>query len=73
MHDLTSGVFENLEITSPMDVEKRVAYMQRILRGAAIKNYKTVLVECKQSTKDLAGDSWNLGELKEISTDNFWT
>ena len=47
-----------------MDVEKRVAYMQRILRGAAIKNYKTVLVECKQSTKDLAGDSWNLGELK---------
>ena len=31
-----------------------------------------VLIDCNQSAKDLAGDSWGLGTLKEISTDNFW-
>ena len=33
---LTVGVFEHLNITSPMDVEKRIAYTQCILRGAAL-------------------------------------
>ena len=36
MHKLTIGVFENLKITSPMDVDKRLAYTQSILRGAAL-------------------------------------
>ena len=30
-----------------------------------------VLIDCNQSVKDLARDSWGLGTLKEISTDNF--
>ena len=38
MRDLTSGVFEHLEITSPMDVDQIIAYKQRLLRGAALKN-----------------------------------
>ena len=38
MRDKTVGMFEHLDITSPMDVENRLAYMQRILRGAALKN-----------------------------------
>ena len=37
MHDLTSGVFEKLEINSALDFDKRVKYMQHILRGEAIK------------------------------------
>ena len=37
MRDLTVGVFEHLEITSTMDVGKRLAYTQRILIGAALK------------------------------------
>ena len=40
MHDLTVGVFENFNITSPMDVDKRLVYTQRILRGAALKKYQ---------------------------------
>ena len=56
-----------------MDVKKRAAYTQRILRGAALKNYKAVLVECKQLAKDLVGYSWNLGKFEELSTDNLWT
>ena len=47
--------------------------MQRILRGAALKKYKRVMVERKQLAKGLAGDSWNLGKLKELSIDNFLT
>ena len=38
MPDLTSGVFDNLYITSPMYVYQRVACTQRILRGSALKN-----------------------------------
>ena len=56
-----------------MDVDQRVAYMQRILGVSVLKKYKAVLLECKQSSKDLAGYKWNLGELKGLSTDDFWT
>ena len=36
VHDLTSGVFDHLEITSPMDMDQRVSYTQHILRGAVL-------------------------------------
>ena len=31
------------------------------------------MLECKQSEKDLAEDSWTFGELRKLSIDNFWT
>ena len=37
MSDLTVGVFGRLDITSPMDVEKRLAYTKSILIRAALK------------------------------------
>ena len=51
-----------------MDVSKRGDYMQHILRGAALKKYTAVLVEGKQSVKDLAGDKWDLEKQKGLST-----
>ena len=54
MRDLTVGLFEHLETTSPVDVDKRVAYTQCILRGVELKKYRAVLLECKQSAKELA-------------------
>ena len=44
MHNLTSGVFEHLEIISFIDVDKRLAYTQRILKGPALKKYREVMV-----------------------------
>ena len=38
MRNLTVGVFEHFDITSPTDVEKRLSYTQRILRGSELKN-----------------------------------
>ena len=55
MRDLTSGVFEHLEITSPMGLEQIVSYTHPIWIGAALKKYKAVLMECNHSEKDLAG------------------
>ena len=46
--------------------------MEHIRIGAAINKYKAVLLECNQLAKDLTGDKWTLGELKGISTDDFW-
>ena len=31
------------------------------------------MLECKKLVKDLTGYTWTLGNLKGISTDNFWT
>ena len=45
MRDITSRVCEHLDITSPTVVYQMVAYMQRILIGAALKKYKVVLLE----------------------------
>ena len=44
MRDITIVFFDHLEITSPMDVDQRVSCTQRIIRGAALLNYKAVLV-----------------------------
>ena len=46
--DLTSGVFEHLEIPSAMDLDKKVNYTQRLIRGPMIKKYKTFLAECNE-------------------------
>ena len=73
MHDLTRGVFEHLEITSPIDVDKKVKYTQRLLRGLALNKYKTVLAQCKETAKVIAGDQWTLGEAKYVTMDQLWT
>ena len=73
MHGLTSGVFEILNIISPMDVDQRLAYNKHIMIGAALKKYKAVLLECKQSVNNLLGDKWTHSDLKGISTDNLCT
>ena len=44
MHELPSGVFEHLDITYPMDVAQRLAYMQSILRGDVINKYKLIML-----------------------------
>ena len=53
MHELNILVLDHLDINFTMDMDQRVAYMQRIIRGYELK---AVLVECKQLVKDLAGD-----------------
>ena len=66
MRDLPVGVFENLKITSPMDVDKRLTNTQRTIRVAALIKYRVVLVTCRQSEKDLAGNEWTLVKLTGI-------
>ena len=73
MRELTVGVFEHLEITSPMDADKRLFYMQRILRGDALQKHREVLLTCRQSAKELAGDEWTWGDMTGIAAEAFWT
>ena len=40
MQNLTARFLEHLDIISPTDVDKRLAYMQRILRGSVLKKYR---------------------------------
>ena len=44
MRNLTVGVFDQIEITSPMEGDKMVAHTEHILRGYALKNYRAVMV-----------------------------
>ena len=46
MRYLKVAVFERLEITSIMDVDKIIIYMHRILRVSALKKYWQVLEKC---------------------------
>ena len=60
MRDLPIEVFEHLEKISPLDVDKGIKYMQRIIRGMGLNKYKQILAECKDSDKGIAGDHWAL-------------
>ena len=53
MRNITVGVFEHLETTSPMDVGQRVGYTQHIFRVSVLKKYRMVLAECKESAKGI--------------------
>ena len=46
--------------------------MKRILRGASLKKYLEVLVTCRKSAKDLAGDECTIDDLTGLSTGDFW-
>ena len=73
MQKLTSRVFEHLYITYTLDVDQMVSYMQRLLRGEALKKYKTVLVDCKETAKGVYGYQWMLCEAKGVTMDHLWT
>ena len=55
MGNITVRAFDHIEITSHMDVDKRLDYMQRIFIEAALKKYREVLVTFRQSAKELTG------------------
>ena len=44
MRETHVGVFEHIQTTSPMGVDKRVAYMQIIFKGATVLKYREVMV-----------------------------
>ena len=73
MREITIRVFEHLEITSPLDVDKRMNYMQSLLRGSTLKKYKTILTECKENTKGISGYQWKINEVKDVTMERFWT
>ena len=73
MYNLTVNLFEHLDITYPMDVNKRIAYIQRILRETAIKKYQEVMVTCTQLLKELAGDECTLRDMTALTAEYFWT
>ena len=73
MRDLGFGVFKNLEITSVMDIYKRIKYTERIIRGSELKKYRHIMVKCKESEKGIVGYYWNLRLTKIVSMEKFWT
>ena len=68
---LMVGAFKNIGITYDMDLDKRIKYIESILRVEALKKYRQVLSECKDLTNKLTGDQWNLGSEKGLTTEQF--
>ena len=73
MHDLTSGLVGHLELTSALDVDKRVNYTHLQIRVFALNKYKIVLADCKESEKGIYGYQWTLSATKDVTMDKFWT
>ena len=73
MRDLRVGIFEHLNIISWSDVDERIKFIERILKGATLKKFRAVLLYCKGNIVLEAGENWNLGKPNEVSMENFWT
>ena len=64
MRNLDRRAFENLDITSPMDLYQRLDYMQRFLIGASLKKFKSGSVGVQAVGEGSRGrqvDSWRVG------------
>ena len=72
MRNITVEVFNHLEITSEIDVDKMIKYTERILIGEAEKKYIQVLVECKDLEKGISRYQWNLGGTNNVTIEQFW-
>ena len=71
MRDLTFRVFEHLEITPKMDVDKRIKCTERILRLLSLKEYIHIMEDLKEYAKGVAGDQWNLGVTNNVTMEQF--
>ena len=49
-----------------------VDYKKRLLRGEALKTYKDVLEECKETAKGISGDQWIFGKANDITVEGLW-
>ena len=56
-----------------MDVYKKINYTESILLGSALKKYRQILAECKDSEKGIAGDHWTLESEKGVSMEQLWS
>ena len=48
MRDIIIVVFERIEIASNMDLDIRIKYTERIMRGPVLNKFRQSLLECKE-------------------------
>ena len=73
IRNLTVGVFEHIEITSIMDVDRSIKYTYSIMGVPALNIYQQFLAECKDSSMGLPGYQWCIRLEKVVSMEQFWT
>ena len=72
MRNITVWMFEHLEITYKLDVDQRVKYTNRILKGPAIKNILHNFWIERIQLSIFPWNQWTFGIAKEISMEKFW-
>ena len=70
--DITLGMFEHLNIIAKNDVDKKVKYIEYIITGPALNNYREILLVCKDMSKRYSGDQCMLRDTKNVSMDSLW-
>ena len=73
MRNITVRVFKHLDITSDIDVDKKIKYTQRIFRETEVKKPKQVFSWCKESVNGLSRDQWSKVVMKDVAMKQFWT
>ena len=51
MRDITVGLCEHLELTSSVELYRRIKYTDRILMNSDLKKYIQVLLVCKDTDR----------------------
>ena len=72
VRDLTVGVFGHLEITSKLDIDLMIKYIERIICVSAVKSYRQFLLACKDIDRGCAGNQCTIGSAKNSSMNHFW-
>ena len=70
MRDITVGVFGNLEITSNLNIGKRVKYNDIVLTGPVINKYCSSFLDCKELVKYFVRDHWTFGSAEDVRMEN---
>ena len=71
MWDITVGVFENMDITSKLDIDKRVKHTEGILIVPALKKHFASLVHCKDMAEEFSSNHWTFGSARYSSMEDF--
>ena len=62
LQNMSVDISEHPGIISWDNIDKRWIYFEKFLRGPALTKFINTIIYCKEITKEVSGNQWNIGE-----------
>ena len=69
--DIMVDFFEHIDITSKLDIDKRIKYTSLILTGPMLNKYCESFLACKDTMKEFYGRWCNFGGARDVIMEYF--